>query len=405
MFLDIICKVWVFLPLQKDILMLNEITTYIDLQLIEQIDWHFILLIIFFYAVTVQLIYQWVVFSRIGFYRRKKPSNLPNPVSVVIYSRNEAHHLRTNIPIWMEQDFHDYEILIINDNSDDDTEELLKTFSGIYPNLKIINLGQNLNFFTGNKFAIAIGIKSAKHDIVLFTYAHCLPSGKQWIRNFQSHFTPGKEIVLGHTQFIGKKRSGNLLARYDLFEMSLRYLSFAKAGMPYMGVGSNLAYRKSLFYSEGGFIPHYNINTGEDDLFINRAAKKRNTDIEIHPESLANSSRKLNTRLWLHLKYKQQHTYRHYRYIHRLVLGHYHFSRFIFWIIFAYLAMVFYMWPFLFGAFFLRVASQLIIYKGALKRLNDKNLWLLSPFLEIILLVINPFIKFSGYFVHKKEWY
>lgn len=385
--------------------MLNNFIQNIDIQYLEQINWKLILLIIFFYSVAAQLIYQWAIFSRIGFYRRKKPNNIVNPVSVIIYARNEAHHLRTNIPIWMEQDYPEFEIIIINNNSDDDTDELMKTMSASYPGLKIINLGQNLNFFTGNKFPLAIGIKSAKHDVILFTYAHCLPASKNWIRNFQAHFTQGKEIVLGYNQYIRKKGSGNLLARFDLFEMALRYLSFAKSGMAYKGVGSNLAYTQSLFYKQGGFISHYKISTGEDDLFINRAARKKNVSVEIHPDSFTVTSRKLNTKSWMHLKYKNLLTYRHYRPLHRMVLGHYHFTRLVFWISFTWLAILFYMWPYLFGAFFLRFVSQLIIYKGALKRLNEKNIWLLTPFLEIILMIINPFVKLSSYFVHKKEWY
>lgn len=385
--------------------MLNEILQYIDIQQIEKFDWKLILLIIFFYSVGVQLIYLWVVFSRIGFYRRKKQNSVINPVSVVIYAKNESHRLRENIPVWMEQDYPEFEVLIVNDNSDDDTDELLKTFTQSYANLKVINLHQNLNFFTGNKFPLSIGIKSAKHDVILFTYAHCLPSGKQWIKNMQAHFVPGKDIVLGHHMYVRRNGYGNLLARFDLFEMVLRYLSFAKAGMPFMGVGNNLAYRQSLFYKQGGFISHYNVNTGEDDLFINRAANGRNVDIEIHPESFTVSTRKLNTKLWLHLKYRQFQTYPHYRLKHRIILSHFHFTRFIFWVTSTWLAILLYMWPFVAGAFFLRFISQMIIYHGAMKRLNEKGMWLLTPILEMVLLIVNPVIKFSGLFVHKKEWY
>ena len=61
------------------------------------------------------------------------------------------------------------------------------------------------------------------------------------------YFCTGKEIVLGYGGYEKQLGFLNKLVRFDTFHVALQYLSYALIGKSYMGVGRNLAYKKSLF--------------------------------------------------------------------------------------------------------------------------------------------------------------
>ena len=150
----------------------------------------------------------------------------------------------------------------------------------------------------GKKFPLSIGIKSSKHEILLLTDADCIPASENWIQKMQAGFSEGIEIVLGYGGY--KKRKGllNFLVRYEAFHTALQYLSMALGGLPYMGVGRNLAYKKSLFYQQKGFAAHHHLPGGDDDLFINSCASKRNTAVCIDQEAFTYSTPPATWKSW-----------------------------------------------------------------------------------------------------------
>ena len=218
---------------------------------------------------VVQLVFYWAFFWRLGRYRNKVMERKPTGVSVVICAHNEYHHLKESLPLILEQDYPDFEVLVVNHSSDDDTHYLLNELEERHPHLKIISIKEDLNFFSGKKFPLSIGIKSAKHDMVLLTDADCKPASRYWIRQMQSAFTPKTEVVLGYGPYNRSPGLLNKLIRFDTAHIAIQYLSYALAGIPYMGVGRNLSYLKQVFYKNNGFISHYRIRSGDDDLFIN----------------------------------------------------------------------------------------------------------------------------------------
>jgi cellulose synthase/poly-beta-1,6-N-acetylglucosamine synthase-like glycosyltransferase len=251
------------------------------------------------FATVIQLFYFWVIFSRVAFSRAKNDfTRKDEPVSIIVCARNEYYNLSEKLPFLLNQDYSDFEVVVVDHGSDDDTNFLLRDMQLEYKHLKVVSMPQDLNFFTGKKFPLSIGIKSAAHDILLLTDADCIPRSNQWLRKIASNFTFGTEIVLGYGAY---ERAGgllNMLIRFDTLRVAMQYFGFALSGMPYMGVGRNIAYRKSLFYRQGGFISHYRIQTGDDDLFVNRAASRKNTRVELRSDSHTLSAPKKNFALW-----------------------------------------------------------------------------------------------------------
>jgi glycosyltransferase involved in cell wall biosynthesis len=341
----------------------------------------------------LQLVYWWGIFSRLAFYKPKdKLLTAKEAISVVICARNESINLLQNLPLIFSQQYPDFEVVVVNDCSDDETEELLVEMAHREPRLKVVHLRQSLNFFRGKKFPLSMGIKSAKNEILVLTDADCKPESENWLQNMADTYHENTEVVLGYGPYERRNSLLNLLIRFDTLHIGMQYLSFALAGLPYMGVGRNLSYRKSLFIHNKGFTSHYNIPSGDDDLFISQVAHAGNTEIVVAEGSRTNSAPKTNLSGWIRQKRRHLSTARYYKKNIKLVLGLYHMSQLLFWGGLVAVLML----PFSFlvplGVLLVKLSTQLWLTKRIMNRLGEKKILLFSPFAEIFFILFNPLI-------------
>ena len=355
-------------------------------------------------AIAIQLIYYWIIFSRFAFYKKKEKRESAVPVSVVICAKNEFVNLKKNLPLILTQDYPDFEVVVVNDASDDETIFLLEDLEREYSHLKVVRITQDLNFFSGKKFPLALGIKSAKNEHLLLTDADCTPAGSSWIREMASNFISGKDVVLGYGKYKKEKGFLNTIIRYETVMTAIQYFSYALVGIPYMGVGRNLAYKKSLFIESKGFISHYNVASGDDDLFINKVANRKNTQIEVHPESFTISPAKATFRDWWIQKRRHLSTAKYYKIKHKFILGLYSFSLFIVFLSFILLLIVKLSPILVVSLFVLRFFSQLLILKKSTDKLNENKLLLISPLIEVLLLGIYPVIVIANLISKQSKW-
>ncbi|HSV88927.1 MAG TPA: glycosyltransferase [Bacteroidales bacterium] len=366
-----------------------------------------IMLFAFGLVLCIQLFYHWFFFRRLAFYRPETVKSENLPVSVIICARNEAQNLKENLPAILQQNYREYEVIVVNDGSDDDTLVLLNEFKSRFLQLRVINLQKKLNFFTGKKFPLAVGIRCAKHPVVLLTDADCRPSGPDWINEMASKFDETTEIVLGYGPY--RKLPGllNFLIRYDTLFVAIQYFSFALAGYAYMGVGRNLAYRRNLFFRHNGFIKHYHIPSGDDDLFVNQVATRRNVRICLNEESQTHSYPKETFGQWFYQKLRHISAGHHYKVRFKGLLWLFFLSQGLFYLLFAGLVVGF---PFsTFGVialimFMLRTISMLIIFYKAGKIINQSKLSLSFPVLDLLLLGFYLIFSISALFYRKTEW-
>lgn len=210
--------------------------------------------------------------------------NLP-AISIVICAKNEARNLEKILPQILAQDYHEFEVVVVNDCSEDDSDDVLQLLCNEHKNLYVTTIHPDPIFKHGKKLAQTIGIKAAKHDYLLLTDADCIPNSNQWIKMMASHFAKGKDIVLGAYSIQKAKGLINRTQRYENLSSKIMYLGSALARKPFMGVGGNLAYKKELFFNSNGFSGHYHVPSGDDDLFINSVANKSNTAIEYRSDA------------------------------------------------------------------------------------------------------------------------
>ena len=229
----------------------------------------------------IQVFYHLFFFTRLAVYKAgAKLSSRTHPVSVIICARDEAANLSVNLPGSLVQQYPTtHEVIVVDDNSFDDTKYLLEELAKEFRQLHVVELKQEAKMIPGKKFPLSMGIKAAKYEIVLLTDADCVPATENWIASMQEAYDDNIEIVLGYGAYHKKKGLLNKIIRWETFHTAIQYFSYALAGKPYMGVGRNLSYKRSVFFRHKGFSSHHHVQSGDDDLFINMAANKKNTRI------------------------------------------------------------------------------------------------------------------------------
>jgi glycosyltransferase involved in cell wall biosynthesis len=260
-----------------------------------------VVLILAFLAFMTQLYYWLGVFGRVAFFRcgapapyKEKSEDEAPPVSVIICARNEEVALGQNLRPVLEQKYPEFEIIVVNDCSEDDSEIMLASMQEKYPNLVVRTLVKDAIFNHGKKMALGLGIKAARYDLLLFIDADCYPPGPHWLSSMASRFSPKTEVVLGYTRLKNNRR----WVRADRLMQALHYLGKALKKKPYMGAGSNLAYRKSLFFEHKGFDIRITDNLREDCVFINKVATRDNTAVAVAPEAVNVSDLRITGEYW-----------------------------------------------------------------------------------------------------------
>jgi glycosyltransferase involved in cell wall biosynthesis len=327
------------------------------------------------------------------------------PISVIVCAKNEAENLRRFIPVILQQRYFEFEVVLINDASSDDTLEVMENFQLKDPRVKIVNVQNNEAFWGKKKYALTLGIKKAKNPYLLFTDADCTPETNNWIANMASHFQADKSIILGYGGYFKEKISFlNKLIRYETLLTAIQYFSYARWGLPYMGVGRNLAYTSTQFYETNGFATHLHVRSGDDDLFVNQAATTKNTAICFDEESFTRSLPNTTFKAWYSQKRRHISTAKLYKREHKLLLGTFFFTQFSFWILTIGLLAFQIFWLAVLIIFLLRLFIQYLVFWKSAKKLNELDLVWLVPVLDLFLVIMQLGIFSSNVFSKPSNW-
>lgn len=348
----------------------------------------------------IQIFYYLYLFLRLAHYVPKtKTASVIHPVSVVICARDAANSLEKYLPEVLTQDFpYSHEVVVVNDNSRDDTKYFLEAMEKAFRQMKPLTLTQEAMHIPGKKFPLSMGIKASKYEVLLLTDADCVPASNQWMSIMQDAYSPGIEVVLGYGAFHKKNGLLNKLVRFETFHTAIQYFSYALAGMPYMGVGRNLSYLKDVFYRNKGFTSINHIPGGDDDLFINKVGTKTNTAIVVDPNAFTFSDAPENYGQWWKQKSRHYTTARFYKPFYKSLLGLYSLSHFLFYPLVVATAIV-YDWQLALSIFAVRLFVQGYVFYKCMYKLNEKDLfpffWLLDiwQFFYYIIFSITLFKK------------
>ncbi len=339
-------------------------------------NWEEIIFYCFAAVTAVQVFYYLFFFSRLAFYHAKqRTKSQQHPVSVIICARDEDENLARNLPGVLVQNYpSSYEVVAVNDNSLDDSKYILQELKKTFKSLNVVELTQEAKHISGKKYPLSVGIREAKHEVLLLTDADCVPASEFWIQKMQDAYDDDIEIVLGYGAYHKLPGLLNKLIRFETFHTALQYMSYALAGVPYMGVGRNLSYKKGLFFRNKGFSSINHIPSGDDDLFINKVATKKNTAVLIDPEATTRSVPKRTWKDWRKQKTRHYSTAKFYKASHKFLLGLYLGTQFLFYPLFI-LSLLYFDWRIAVGVFALRLLTQAVILYKSMKKMGEKDLW------------------------------
>ncbi len=368
-------------------------------------SWEALVFYFFIVITCIQLFYYLYFFRKVAFYKPLlRQQSQQHPVSVIICARDEDENLTRNLPGVLVQDYAaTHEVIVVNDNSVDESKYILADLQKTFKKLQIIDLMQEAKLIAGKKYPLSIGIKEAKHDVVLLTDADCVPASEHWLYKMQDAFTDGIEITLGYGAYQKLPGFLNKAIRFETFHTALQYFGYALAGKPYMGVGRNLAYRRSLFLRNKGFSSINHIPSGDDDLFINQVANKENTTIVIDKDAFTVSAPKTTWKDWMRQKSRHYSTGKFYKSSHQFLLGLYTASFFLFYPLFVF-SLLFFDWRYALIPFGVRLITQGMIWQKAMKHLGEEDLFPLFPLWDIWLFFYYIMFARSVYKKPKKTW-
>lgn len=362
--------------------------------------------ILFQSAFIVQLYFILLKHTRLRSYQEEERQESADqlPVSVIICARNEQKNLEENLPLVLEQDYKNFEVVVVNDCSSDDSHLVLQRYAAQYPHLKIVSISEHARFKHGKKFAVTLGIKAASHEYLLFTDADCRPASQHWVDLIQRKFQGGREIVLGYSPYARKGGILNAIIRFETFFTGLNYLSFSLAGRPYMGVGRNLAYTRSLFFRNKGFASHIHIPSGDDDLFVNETSHADNTAIEIHQDAQVWSEPKQTLGAYWKQKVRHMGAGKAYKSGDKFVLTLQGASAAVFYLTLIALLIMHAQWWVLLSVYLLRLLLQLIVYYPAMRKLAVRDLIWWFPALDLSYNFFIIVLSIVSLFNKKVKW-
>lgn len=310
------------------------------------------------------------------------------PVSVVICARDEEINLRKFLPMILQQNYPQYEVIVVDDGSYDNTEEYLLSVTKQYPHLKTSFVPKDAKSRSTKKLGLTIGIKAASYDLLLFTDADCMPEGNLWISEMVKNFHPQTEFVLGYGGYLKEKGFLNKLIKFDTLFIGMQYLGMAIARRPYMGVGRNMAYRKETFFKMKGFASTLGLLSGDDDLMIQRGANETNVEVAVSAGSVTWSEPKTTFKRWLAQKERHLSVSEHYKNSSKLLLAVEPASRGLFYTSIV-LITVFGNWVAVAAAILLLLlrwfALQMPVINKSARILGDERFYFTIPLFDVFL--------------------
>ncbi len=361
---------------------------------------------VFIISSAILIIFYSLTLFAIG--RYKKPESRANTlpgISVIISAKNELENLQQLIPVLLGQDYPTFEIILVDDKSSDQTYEFGIELMQVEKRFKFIRIDNTPDHIHNKKYAITLGIKAAKFDHILLTDADCLPSGNSWIREMSNGFSDDYKIfVLGFSQYLKEPGFLNRFIRFETFLTAHSYFGLGLLGKPYMGIGRNLAYRKTFFLEKNGFGKHQKVIGGDDDLFVNRHATRQNTSFVISPESVITSYPKKSWGEFMRQKTRHLSTGKYYKFSDRMILGFISISRVLFWISFFCAIFAFDKLLFVGIGFILTIVCLMFSFQELKKKTGDvASMWSI-PYLDFTYTFYYLSISLKVLFTKKIKW-
>lgn len=334
------------------------------------------------------------------------------PVSVIVYASDDSEALRRLLPVILGQRYSGpFEVIVVNDGQSDATVDVVERLKIIHNNLYLTYTPDGARQLSRKKLGLMIGIKAARYPIVVHTTASAVIDSDEWLSLMTAPFIdPNVEVVIGYSHLDWNKDHG-AGRRGRIFNASaddVTWINAALSGRPYRGTELNLAYTREVFFNNRGFSRSLNLKHGDDDIFVNEVANKRNTRIVLDRLSFVKRNAFDIHRIYNELRSRYKFTGRKLPHGYRRMQD---LAQLMLWAIMA-LSIVgaLMMLPNLFGASIALVLLLtmfilgIVFWRKLIFALNGKKLLLTIPWLMMTRPVANLIAKIKS-FKHRRNNY
>ncbi len=357
------------------------------------------ILLILVVLISINLLYWIFIFSKLSLYKNTvTESEKKTNCSIVIPVRNEEQNIHKSLTSFLNQKSLEYDVIVIDDNSNDYSYAELEKLADEFPNLKLYKN----NYKQGKKYALQYGIEKSSSEIILLTDADCNAKSQHWASKMASVFQNNTNLVLGYSSYVGKGLL-NMFIRFETFMTALQYFSYYLIRIPYMGVGRNMAVRKSFFISHNVYKSNLDLQSGSDDLLVNEFSNYENTEIQISPETFVYTEPPKSLSLFIRQKTRHISTSFRYKLVHKILLSVYSFSHISLYLMLIVglfvlpLKTVFYLW-------FIRIVIIYVTSFLSFMKLEERDLLLFLPLLDFLMFIYYLFMGIYYFFAPKNKW-
>jgi glycosyltransferase involved in cell wall biosynthesis len=308
------------------------------------------------------------------------------------------------VPLLLSQNYKEFEVIIVEDRSNDGSYDYLLQATKDHERLKMVRVTQKPDHINGKKFALTLGIKAARFDWVLLTDADCNPNSNNWIASMSEKIQDETKIILGFSPYSKSPGVLNSFIRFESLLTGIQFIGFALLGKAYMGVGRNLMYRKELFLDNKGFNSHLGVTGGDDDLFVNHHTTSKNTVVSIGGDSVIFSKPKTTWKEFLHQKFRHLSVGKRYKFSDKIVLGLFSLSWMMSWFLVLPVILLSPWASVITGLLIVRFMLEIILFIVASEKLGASVEGWKVPFLDFMYAFYYLVIGVKALFVKKVKW-
>lgn len=305
------------------------------------------------------------------------------PISVIVYAKNNVQELRNLLPVLLNQNYHQFELVLVNNASTDDTLYLIKEYALMYPNIRLVDVVNNEAFWGNKKYAVTLGIKASKYEYLVFVDANKKIHSYNWLVQLTSHFTLNKTVVIGTSFYSRKKGFFNKFLRFDHTMQQMQSVAWSKSGAPYSLNLENMAVKKEEFYRVNGFINHMQKPLFMNEYLLNDVSTSKNTVLCEHPDAMTEVEPVLKRSDFRQLKKQQLQLLKNIKAGASFRIKLFNLTQFLFLIVTVCSFLTLEYWYVTLGLVMLRYALAWTLFAKTAKKYRYKDLIFLFPLFDL----------------------
>lgn len=348
-----------------------------------------IMILVFGLLYLFRISYLFLFTGRILFVKNENDKEAESsPLSLIITLRNEEDNLKTNLPKLLEIDGLDYEVIAVDDFSQDSSYLVLGLLRDRYKKLKISHLNQETRYSI--KLSQNIALKATSNDWVMQVPVSIAQKPDEWLMEFSKSINNKLNVIIGYSGILPEKGFYNRIYRIENFLLQLKSAGYIYNRMPVIYSEENIAFKKSKYFEMGGYGNTISEPYANLELLINSFIQKDSSKVLFNKEATVRKKEDINRKNYLELLKKSYRIEKRLSFFQKLFLGFDELSKVLFIpLTAAVIISQIELWPAYAILLGIKLMAHLVIIKITLKHLNEPKIYVSSLVYDLFM----PYFK------------